>query len=182
MDTVFSAIFPIAERSRETGLERSREKSQEIIKIECRQHWGILIVPGLFLAAWLAMGLLFASIIANTFSIFGQEQLTFAPQIIPAMFVGSALLIGLLYWHSYRRSSIRLTTQRAVLKTGPLFRGAGEIELDRAKLVALRQPVLGRLLDYGTVSIVGAGRNRFRLRFIPNAREFYERLNSLLSR
>src|SRR5882762_9566582 len=99
MDTVFSAIFPIAERSRESSPGRSRERSQEVVQIECRQHLGILILPGLFLSAWLAMGLLFASIIANTFSIFRQEQPTFAPQIIPAMFVGSALLIGLLYWH-----------------------------------------------------------------------------------
>jgi uncharacterized membrane protein YdbT with pleckstrin-like domain len=172
MDTVCSAVFPVA--------DSRRAIAQEVVQIQCRQHWAILIAPACFLAAWLATGFVFVSILTNAFKVFGQEQFTQAPRIMAGMFAGSALLIGLLYWHSYRRSAIHLTNGKVALQTGPLFQGAGEMDLDRAKLVAVQQSALGRLLDYGTVSIVGPGKDRFRLRFIPNPKGFYDRLNRLV--
>ena len=92
-------------------------------------------------------------------------------------FAGSAVLIGLLYWHSYRRSAIRLTNGKVTLQTGPLFHGAGQIALDQAKLVAVQQSGLGRMFNYGTVSIVGSSGDRLRVRFVPNPKEFYGQLN-----
>lgn len=173
MQIVCSAVFPVA--------EQSRAKTHEVVQLECRQHWAMLVVPACFLAAWVGMGFFFVSVLASTFGVFGQERFSEAPRVMAGMFAGSALLIGLLYWHSYRRSAVRLTNRKAVLQTGPLFQGAGEMELDRAKLLAVRQSVLGRLLNYGTVSIVGSGGERFRLRFVPNPKEFYERMNRLAS-
>jgi hypothetical protein len=177
MDTVYSAIFPVAERTEAPG----HAVAQEVVQIECRQHWGSLIVPGLFLAGWLAMGLVFASIITSTFNIFGQAELTSAPGLIWRMFAGSSLLIGILYAHSYTRSAIRLTNLKAIVRTGPLMSGAGEIELASAHTVTLREPFLGRLLNYGTVAIVGPEGTRLRLRFVPNPRVFCERVNGLIS-
>ena len=126
------------------------------------------------------MGLVFASVITNTFSIFGQGQITGAPKIIGEMFAGSSLLIGILYVHSYRRSAIRLTNRRASVRTGPLLGRAGEIDLEQVHLAVLREPLLGRLLNYGTVSIVGPAGLQFRMRFVPKPNEFYDRLNDLL--
>jgi hypothetical protein len=176
MDSVYSAIFPVSERAEAI----QRAASREVVQIECRPHWGILIVPAVFLVGWLAMGLAFASIITSTFNIFGQGELTSAPGLIRKMFAGSSLLIGLLYLYSYARSAIRLTNCKAIVKAGPLMSGAGEIELTSAHTVTLRESVLGRLLNYGTVAIVGSEGQRLRLRFVPNPRAFCERVNGVI--
>jgi uncharacterized membrane protein YdbT with pleckstrin-like domain len=176
MDTAFSAVFPVIERRAAVP----RQAAQELVQIECRQHWGILIVPFLFLAGWLAMGAGFASIITSTFSIFGQSELTSAPGLIWKMFAASSLLIGVLYFHSYTRSTIRLTNRKVIVKTGPLMSGAGDIELASAHTVTMREPLLGRFLNYGTVVIVGAEGSRLRLRFVPNPRAFCEQLKGLI--
>ena len=132
------------------------------------------------LAVWLAAGVFFASILASIFGVVGHGQVTAAPQLILGMFGGSTFLIGWLCWHSYRKSAIRLTNRRAILQTGPLFKGAGEMDLGEAKLVTLREPLLGRLFNYGTVCIVGMRGARFPLRFIPNPREFYQTISQLV--
>jgi hypothetical protein len=177
MDTTFSAIFPVAERS----AVREREIGQEVLQIECRPHWIILITPALFLVGWLAMGYFFVSVISSTFNIFGQAELSSAPGLIWKMFGGSSFFIGLLYVHSYTRSAIRLTNRKAIVRTGPLMSGAGEVELATAHTVTLRESFLGRSLNYGTVVIVGPEGKRLRLRFVPNPRAFCERVNGLIS-
>ena len=169
MVTVYSAAFPVA--------EPLGASSREVVRLQCRQHWAILIAPACFLVAWLAMGFFFVSILNSSFGVFGQGQFTQAPRLISGAFAGSAALIGLLYWHSYRRSAISLTNGKVALQTGPLFHGAGQMALDRAKLVAVHQSALGRLFNYGTVSIAGSSGDRLRVRFIPNPKEFYGQLN-----
>jgi hypothetical protein len=173
MDTVYSAVFPVA--------EPHGASTREVVQLQCRQHWAILIAPACFLVAWLGMGFFFVSILNSAFGVFGQGQFTQAPRLMSGAFAGSAALIGLLYWHSYRRSAIRLTNGKVTLQTGPLFHGAGHMALDRAKLVAVQQSALGRLFNYGTVSIVGSSGDRLRMRFIPNPKEFYGQLNGLMN-
>jgi hypothetical protein len=177
MDTVCGAVFPVVAHSRAKSDEVAQ--SREVVQIECRQHWGILIMPACVLNAWLAGGFFFVSILTHIFDIFGQQTFTQAPQLIAAMFSGSSLLIGLLYWHSYQRSAIRLTSRKATFKTGPLFHGSGEMDLNRTKLVVAEQSALGRLFNYGGLSLVDYEGHRLRLRFIPKPREFHERLTAL---
>ena len=173
MDTVYSVVFSAA--------EPHRARTQEVVRLQCRPHWAILIAPVCFLVAWLAMGLFFVSILNSSLGVFGQGQFTQAPRLMSGAFAGSAVLIGLLYWHSYRRSAIRLTNGKVTLQTGPLFHGAGHMPLDRAKLVAVQQSALGRMFNYGTVSIIGSSGDRLRVRFIPNPKEFYGQLNELVN-
>ncbi len=176
MNAVYPAEFLVPELARERVLEA------EVVEIDCRIHWAIMLLPVLILTGWLLAGLAVASIIANALSTIGQDGLTLGPQTIAGAFTVSAVLIGLLYWNSYLRCGIRLTTQRAIVRTGPLFNGAGEMDLSSAKLVAMNEPLLGRIFNYGTVSLIGSDGERLRLRFIPNPRDFYSRLNDLLSR
>jgi hypothetical protein len=168
MEIVCSAVFPAA--------EQTRAKTREAVQIECHQHWAMLILPALFLVAWVAIGGFFVSILTTSFNVFGQEPPPQAPRIMTGMFAGSALLIALLYWHSYRRCTLRLTSYSATLQTGPLFHGAGRINLDRAKVLSIHQSPIGRALNFGTISIVGSGQERLRLRFVPNPAEFYKKL------
>src|SRR4051812_6635200 len=158
MEMICSAVFP--------ATEIDRAEPVEAVQFQCRPHWAILTIPALFLAGWGTMGFFFVSFLSRSFRVFGQENLSDAPRIIGATFTVSTILIALLYWHSYRRSSIRLADHRAILQTGPLFKGAGAISLQQAKMLTLRQSPLGRRLNYGTISIVGPTEN-LRLRFIP---------------
>ncbi|NWH08441.1 MAG: PH domain-containing protein [Alphaproteobacteria bacterium] len=54
-------------------------------------------------------------------------------------------------------TEIVVTSRRFVKKTGLIVRRAEELSLDRIEEVNLRQSVLGRLLNYGDLTVRGTG-------------------------
>jgi uncharacterized membrane protein YdbT with pleckstrin-like domain len=54
-------------------------------------------------------------------------------------------------------SEFVITTRRVVIKTGLVSRRTVEINLHHVESVNVDQSILGRLLDFGTVTIVGSG-------------------------
>jgi uncharacterized membrane protein YdbT with pleckstrin-like domain len=53
-----------------------------------------------------------------------------------------------------------VTNKRVIAKRGFIRRRAIEILLQKVESVAVQQGILGRLLDYGTVTVVGTGGTR----------------------
>src|SRR5437588_6881216 len=174
MDTACAVVLPVARES------KPALKSVDLLQFQCQPHWGVLILPALGLAIWLGMGLFLASTLADTFRAFGQETRTGAPLLISSIFLASTFILSVFLWFSYRSRSIKLTRTKAILKTSLLLGRSSEINFAKVKMVTFRERVLGRLLHYGTVCIVGTDGARFPLRFIPNPHEFYQTLQSLL--
>src|SRR5262245_4043199 len=54
-------------------------------------------------------------------------------------------------------TEIAVTSQRVILKRGLIRRDTIEINMPKVESVDVRQPVVGRLLNYGTVIVRGTG-------------------------
>lgn len=71
-----------------------------------------------------------------------------------------ALGFGLRAWARYAGAEFAVTDQRVILKLGLVRRVSLETALDRVESLIVEQGMLGRLFDFGSVSIVGTGGTR----------------------
>jgi uncharacterized membrane protein YdbT with pleckstrin-like domain len=60
-------------------------------------------------------------------------------------------------WFSWWTTEIAVTNLRVIYKTGLIKRTTNEMNMDKVESVKVEQSVLGRILDYGKVSITGTG-------------------------
>jgi hypothetical protein len=70
-------------------------------------------------------------------------------------------LLGLFFlvreWFGWWTTEIAVTNLRVIYKTGLVQRRTKEMNMDKVESVEVDQSILGRILDYGTVSITGTG-------------------------
>ena len=78
--------------------------------------------------------------------------------------IGTAVLFGLLTlvygfkaWFDRWTTEIAVTDKRIIYKTGFINRHTKEMNMDKVASVDVDQTVWGRLLDYGSVEILGTG-------------------------
>ena len=98
--------------------------------------------------------------------------------------------IGLFFlvaaWIRVRSTEIAITNMRIIAKFGFIKRDTVEINLDRVEALKVEQGFLGRMLNYGTVFISGAGTSVAPIRNIADPlvfrRKFMEATNRPLSR
>jgi uncharacterized membrane protein YdbT with pleckstrin-like domain len=100
------------------------------------------------------------------------------PSLVLACWAGAAVVaIAALYW-TIRGWFQRLTTEtdvtdrRVVHKTGFIKRRTFEIALDKIESVDVDQTILGRILNYGDVTIMGVGEGRQRISTIASPLAF----------
>jgi uncharacterized membrane protein YdbT with pleckstrin-like domain len=86
------------------------------------------------------------------------------------------LLSLLLALVAYLRSEITLTNKRLIYSTGFLVRAAGELPLENVEAMFILEPLLCRLLGYGTVAVSTLGGLQFPLRFIGKPHIFHAAL------
>jgi uncharacterized membrane protein YdbT with pleckstrin-like domain len=84
--------------------------------------------------------------------------------LIPA--VGLGLVFFLWAWVIYATTEFALTDKRVIAKTGLIARRTVEMFLDKVESLNVNQGIFGRVLDYGTVTIVGTGATREPIRSV----------------
>lgn len=70
------------------------------------------------------------------------------------------LLPGLIMWLSNRGTDMAVTSKRVIKKTGIIGRTIDEIRYDKIETVEFDQGILGRMLNYGTIKVTGAGSSK----------------------
>jgi Bacterial PH domain len=60
-------------------------------------------------------------------------------------------------WLGWWTTEIAVTNLRVIYKTGLIKRKTNEMHMDKVESVQVDQSILGRLLDYGAVTIAGTG-------------------------
>jgi uncharacterized membrane protein YdbT with pleckstrin-like domain len=75
--------------------------------------------------------------------------------LLPALGLGLLLLAWV--WIIYRTTEIAITNKRIIAKFGFVSRSTIEINLPKVESVQVDQGVMGRMLDYGTIIVAGAG-------------------------
>jgi uncharacterized membrane protein YdbT with pleckstrin-like domain len=74
-----------------------------------------------------------------------------------ALFGAAALISALQAWFLRWTTEIAVTNKRIIYKRGLFTRHTAEMNMDKVASVDVDQSLLGRLLDYGSVHILGTG-------------------------
>ena len=88
--------------------------------------------------------------------------------------VGIVLLVR--EWFGWWTTEVAVTNLRVIYKTGLIKRTTNEMNMDKVESVKVDQSILGRLLDYGTVTITGTGAG---LEALPSVAQPIELRNSI---
>jgi uncharacterized membrane protein YdbT with pleckstrin-like domain len=78
------------------------------------------------------------------------------------------LLTGLWRYTAYALALVAVTDRRVIYKKGLIRRQTNEMNMDKVESVQVGQSILGRMLDYGTVTILGTGEGFETLRTIAS--------------
>jgi uncharacterized membrane protein YdbT with pleckstrin-like domain len=110
-------------------------------------HW-IVYAPGLFLV------ILGAGSVAYTRTLAVDER-------IALMAAGAVALIGVLSliraWFRRFTTELAVTDRRIVYKRGFVRRHTMEMNMDKVESVDVDQSILGRILDFGDITVRGTG-------------------------
>ena len=127
-------------------------------------HW-MFYLPSM--AAWLVAVVLF--ILARATTIEGL--------ILLCLTLSAVVALVALYWTArawFHRwtTETDVTNMRVVHKTGFIKRRTFEMALDKIESVDVNQSILGRILNYGDVTIMGVGEGRETIRTIAAPLQF----------
>jgi uncharacterized membrane protein YdbT with pleckstrin-like domain len=69
------------------------------------------------------------------------------------------IALGLIFveWFKWWTTEIAVTNRRIIYKTGFIRRDTNEMHTDKVESVKVDQSILGRILDYGAVTVLGTG-------------------------
>lgn len=91
-------------------------------------------------------------------SLWSMFPLIFFGVILTPVVVGLVLLV--IAYIRYQTTELAITNKRVVVKTGLISRNIIEINIAKVESVEVAQSVLGRLFDFGSLSISGTGFNQ----------------------
>ena len=85
--------------------------------------------------------------------------------LAPLILIGAALLVvfglGLVFWLiayiRYKTTELAITSKRVVAKFGFISRNTVEININKVESIQVHQDILGRIFNYGSLVISGAG-------------------------
>lgn len=164
-------ILPSIPKKRKKFIEKSLSKDEEIREL-FDFNWVSKLPMYLFftLGGSLILLLLIASII-NGFSLDSAISL-----ILPVLFIG----IG--FYEYFRLSSLEMgvTNKRLILKTGIISRRTEEMRLGAIETVELRQGIIERILNMGTVKVTGVGISNLVFRYLDDPLEVKKRIESII--
>ena len=113
-----------------------------------RTHW-LVYLPAIFL---LLLGI---AVLAS--SSYVSADLAAVPQIAGAMLILLAAISWLPAFIRRWTTELAVTNRRIVFKSGLFRRHTMEMNMSKVESVDVDQSVMGRILDYGTVTIRGTG-------------------------
>ena len=79
-----------------------------------------------------------------------------------------AVVLLIQQWFQWWVTEIAVTNRRVIYKKGLIRRQTNEMNMDKVESVQIDQSILGRMLDYGDVTILGTGEGFEALRNIAS--------------
>ena len=133
----------------------------ERIVFRTNQHWLVFFPPVLLMTA----GALVAASAGEL-----SARLLLSPVGAPYTMVSLLLLAAT--WISRKCSEFVVTDKRVLMKTGFISRRSDELLLSRVEGIDVRQGILGRILDCGSVTVGGTGGSREPFKHIAQPLDF----------
>jgi len=112
----------------------------ETVRYQGSVSWVLYLVP---------ISLLVVGVVAAAFGPVGW--------IVAALSFAIALILALRAWFIRWTTEIAVTNLRVIFAQGFIQHRSVEIHMDKVESVDVDQSVLGRMLDYGTVTVRGTG-------------------------
>jgi uncharacterized membrane protein YdbT with pleckstrin-like domain len=75
--------------------------------------------------------------------------------LLPAF--GAGLIFLLIAWVKYKTTELAITNKRVIAKFGFISRRTVEINISKIESIQVDQSITGRIFNYGTLLIAGAG-------------------------
>jgi membrane protein YdbS with pleckstrin-like domain len=106
----------------------------------------------------------------------GRFAIIIAPLLLLCVISGVGAIVPLVYFLLAfivrRTNQFVVTNKRVIMKKGLIARRTIELGLSKVESVDVTQGIVGRLLNYGMVTLVGSGGSRERFHFIQGPLEF----------
>jgi uncharacterized membrane protein YdbT with pleckstrin-like domain len=131
----------------------------ETVKVIGRLHWINYLKAFLLLAVAVAL-LLYGAQDATK----AQRTVTYVGWLVLAV----AVVMLLAAWFTRQMTELSVTNHRVVYKTGFLRRHTVEMNMDKVETVNVDQSIMGRILGYGTIHVLGTGQGIEGLRRIAH--------------
>lgn len=90
--------------------------------------------------------------------------------LLPA--VGIGLIFLVMAYIRYKTTELAITTKRVIVKFGFIRRSTVEININKVESIQVDQEVLGRIFNFGTLIISGAGNPQAPITGISGPMEF----------
>jgi uncharacterized membrane protein YdbT with pleckstrin-like domain len=122
----------------------------ETVKVIGRLHWTVFIRSVLLAAVSLLLMVYGEKVFMN--SIIGKG-------IVYAGWVGMAVAAVMFLDAAFKRwtTELSVTTHRVIYKRGFIWRHTVEMNMDKVETVNVDQSIMGRILGYGTIHVLGTG-------------------------
>ena len=137
----------------------------ESILVRAKLHWGMFVGPslvtglgGLLVLFFMLPQLLQAFVPAQDQSLDELTPITLMCCLAPYLLF-AALLMGSTAAR-YLSTEFALTDRRIIAKTGVFRRKSLELLLQKVESIGVSQPLVGRMLGYGTIVVSGTGGTR----------------------
>jgi uncharacterized membrane protein YdbT with pleckstrin-like domain len=90
--------------------------------------------------------------------------------LLPAF--GLGLIVWIVAWVRYKSTELAITTKRVIVKVGFIRRSTVEININKVESIQVDQAILGRMFNFGTLVIAGAGTPQAPVAGISSPMEF----------
>jgi uncharacterized membrane protein YdbT with pleckstrin-like domain len=120
----------------------------EVIRHTAAAHW-IVYWPGALCIVLALAALIWAG--------FLPENMGRWVHWLAALLAVAGIVFLVREWFGWWSTEIAVTNLRVIYKTGLIKRTTNEMNMDKVESVKVDQSILGRILDYGTVTITGTG-------------------------
>jgi uncharacterized membrane protein YdbT with pleckstrin-like domain len=114
-------------------------------------HW-ILYVPG-FVTLLISLAVWYVARSVERGAVFWLG--------VSAVVAAVAAIMIFQAWFKRWITEIAVTNRRVIFKTGFIARNTNEMQMDKVESVRVDQSILGRILDYGDVIVLGTGKGEF---------------------
>ncbi len=133
-------------------------------------HWATLVGPSIVAVIWLLISLFFVGVFGGLKTTLGMASAGICLlSMIP-------LLQAAIY---FQTTETAITSSRVLLKTGLISRFSDEIAIAKVESILLSQGIIGRIFDFGTVTVLGTGGNKVVLRGIAFPMKFRATVQSV---
>ncbi|HTK92755.1 MAG TPA: PH domain-containing protein [Verrucomicrobiae bacterium] len=122
----------------------------EHVLYKTRLHWILFLRPALLMLIGIALGVACYQKV---------------PQPPWLWLIGPAIVLvgvgfGLVHWVELMTSEFAVTSSRVIFKVGLIARYTTELLLAKVESIGVQQGLLGRLVNYGDITVIGTGGTR----------------------